>query len=547
MSLLKIFSKQRKKGIELRPYQITSTNKAIDILVNRGLSFMLSLPAQTGKTLTLYNIVKESGFITLFATPRKFITSQGAKEAEDFFGKESVGYINSKTTDDIQKRTGLSKLEQEIRGKRIVVADLKTVINRVKNNPNMFKHFELLAIDEAHYNPNDVAELRKLLNWCYQLGVTATPFDAKGKYLKSYDVIYDVHSTREMVKNGYLSRAILYYASIFGDEEEYDCHLNKGIDGEYTDSSIAVATNSMAGKIRTDTILKHTLENKIINRKDRALVYAGSVDEAEHIVNVYRSNGINAVSVHSKSIDQQEIINGFNTGKYSVLVSVNMLVMGVVIKNVKTSVYFRKISSWVTLTQITNRGRGKNPWDKDIPVKHYHYTKTLMNLGHPDYLKPYHDEDISGIKTLECIECNSDLSKTPMKVIGEHKEDGYTFVTKECIVCGYTQESERSTNADELYDGTFNMITFKQQEQIKHEVQEAKAIRVLTKNIQLIEDELYSKGIKSKGFILELDRVAEENSRKNGKFLVNVFKYIKENDKNTIKRNINNIISQSLH
>lgn len=544
MGLLNFFSKPKKKGIELRPYQIDTTNEAIDALVNRGLSFMLCFPAQTGKTSTLYNIVKQGEFIALFATPRKFITFQGANEAEEFFSKELVGYVNSKTTDVVMKRTGISKLQEQIENKQIVVADLRTIINRIKANPNLFKHFTLLAIDEAHYSPADVAELRGLLNWCYQIGVTATPFDAKGKYLKGYDVVFDKHSTREMVKDGYLSRAILYYANIFDDENtaEYESYLKPSSDGEYTENSVVEATNSKAGKIRTDIIIQHTLNNKTINRKDRALVYAGSVAEAERIVEAYRNKGINAISVHSKSSDQQDLINGFNVGKYSVLVSVNMLVMGVVIKNVKTSVYFRKIGSWVTLTQITNRGRGKNPWDADVPVKHYHYARTIQDLGHPDFLIPHHDE-IEKIKEDKvCSECESDLKKFPMKVIEELKDGEFFYVTKECIVCGNTIESERSTDKNEPYEGTFDMIPYEGKEQIEEDLREEKAHRILARNIVLIEDELYKKGIRSQGFITELNRIAEEKSRENGKFLVNVFNYINQNSTNTISSNINSII-----
>jgi len=447
-------------AFKLREYQEQSATDAIDCLINRGLTFCLCLPAQTGKTNTVFEIIRRfigiygTKFTTLFVTPRKFITKQGAEEAENFFPFHKIGYINSTLNTE-------KKLFSQVNSKYVVVADLKTIINRLEKHPNLKSYFNLLVIDEAHYSDKQVERLRKLLSHCYQMGVTATPHDEKGKYIDSFQVIYDKFNTAYMVEKGYLAETIVYQASLFvthqREYQAYEKSLNYGADGEITSNSLAKATNSKAGKILTEAMIRETLSKGILRRGTRALVYTGSIEQSEKVVDTYRRYGLRAVTVHSKVKNPLELIDRFNRGEFDILVSVDMLIMGVVIKNVKKSLFYRDIGSWITYIQVWNRGRGGSREQTRIPNELYFFTKAYAKKGHADDFRPHYG-DTPKKKTPICKKCGVDTKQYPPKIVSESVDKGYYFIKKECIVCGYQTESQRSTQKSEVYDGTFDMV-----------------------------------------------------------------------------------------
>jgi len=551
MSIFNIFSpfkgnKQKKIGrrkrnkITMRPYQIDAINSAIHAMVAKGQSFLLCLPAQTGKTFTFYSIVKKTNFTTLFVTPRKFITEQGASEAEEMFHKDEVGYINQSVSDVVMKRTGRSKLKDAIDGKKIVVADLETVINRIENNPSMFKYFELLGIDEAHYKADRVAYLRSLLKNAYHLGITATPYNGKGEYIDGWDVRFDKYDTQYMVKNGYLARVIRYQADIYSDTQAYtkylaECRANKMSENGISDKSKEV------GKIVTEKIIEHNLKEKIVNKKDRALVYAGSIEQSERIVEAYRAKGINAVCVHSQVDSSSERINAFNDGKYSVLVSVSMLIMGVVVKNVKNSVFFRDIGSYVTLIQINNRGRGGSPEMTRIPNKQYWYVPTIVKMGDPDKFQPFEKGEVMITSKPCCIECGALTSEYPMLIKDEVVADNFKKVIKECSLCGAESESDFSMNEDKLYDGTIRLVPIEQIEVVEKKIRAKKALNQVEKMVNEICSVIIEKKVapRHQGKLIKYFKDnGVRNSMKDGEYLYKVLRMVNSNNAKSIETKI---------
>jgi len=456
-------------AFKLREYQINGANDAIDCLVNRGLSFCLCLPAQTGKTNTVYQVIKQmvnmfgQSFVTLFVTPRKFITRQGAKEAENFFPPHRIGYINSTTNTE-------KKILKEVDNKLVIVADLKTIINRLKKYPFLKNKIKLLVVDEAHFSNKKekqesvslVEELRAILKDCYQMGVTATPHDDKGKYIDTYDVIYDKYNTSYMVDRGYLAETIVYQASIFNthkkEYEVYEKSLKYGSNGEITNGSLSKATNSKAGKILTEAMIRVTISKNILRRGERALVYTGSIEQSNRVVEAYKQHGLRAVTVHSEVKNPLELIDRFNKGEFDILVSVDMLIMGVVVKNVKKSLFYREIGSWITYIQVWNRGRGGSREQTKIPNELYFFTKAFSKKGHADDFTPHHENGNKKENKQECKRCKTDLKKFPNRKVREKYEKGFYFAIKECVVCGFQSETQRSLTKEEVYDGDFDIV-----------------------------------------------------------------------------------------
>ena len=542
--------------ITLRPYQVEASNDAISCMVDRGLSFCLCLPAQTGKTITVFEIVrkmllKHYGMVTLFVTPRKFITKQGSDEAIEFFNESDVGYINSKIKTEKQ-------IKAQTNDKKIVVADLKTTINRLKKYPFLIKMFGLLVADEAHYSNKKeeqesislVEELRGLMKHCYQLGVTATPHDENGKYMDTYDVIYDKFNTAYMVKNGYLAETIPYIASIYLDNKQaynnYQNTLRHGSKGEITAGSLAKATNSKAGKILTDAMIKTSLKDGVIGFSERALVYTGSIEQSEIVCREYRQRGLKAVTVHSKMKNNLDIVDGFNKGIYDILISVDMLIMGVVIKNVKKSLFFRDIGSWITYIQVWNRGRGGNKEQTRMPNKLYFFTETYNKKGHADDFAP-HNNDKEKKADSKCIKCNSSKKDFPFEVIKEVQDGNFVYVQKRCIVCGLLEESSRATSLEQFYNGTFNLVPAERKKQIIQKARVAKNDFAIGDAILKINNLLITKKFPKSSadrIVSYLNNNARNKLAKDPSYLRKVFNFVSKNNSDVIFRDIVGVVQR---
>ena len=469
----------------LRPYQIELSTVAVAFL-KRGIDYCIALPAQTGKSITYLNTIKKGDFVALVVTPRKFITFQGANDALDIFDRNKVSFINSKFN--------RNKISEEIRGKQVVVMDLQTALNRIKSGHLNKHHFDLLVVDEAHFsaknnleeNDKTVDLLKKEISHCPTLNVTATPFDEKGRYLETLGKINDDFSPRYMVENGFLSELIIYHVDVFNSDDF------EGLSrGRYTDSAIARMANSKKGILLTEIALKYTFENKfIIRRGERALVYASSIEQAEWITREFVSRKHRAKCVHSKVDNSLEIVNEFNKNGFEILVSVDMLIMGIAIKNVKKSISYRPVGSRVTEMQVKARGAGGDRKSTKIPNVFIDFTDTFSRLGHPHDFKPYWGEKEPN-NDPKCKNCEANLKEIPMEVIEVYEQSGFYFAKKRCRVCGTEIETQRTTKKEEVIIDEFNLVPATRKKEI---AQKAVDFHIQHK-INLIEQELIRKGI----------------------------------------------------
>ena len=404
--------------MRLRNYQINLSNVAIKALESIGI-FCLVLPTQTGKTPTVGSIMKNGGYKTIFVTPRKFITFQGSIEFKSFFDKNEIAYVNSSTS---TKKIKILLSDPKI---KVLVVDIETVISRIKNKIINPKLFDLVAVDECHYAPLVVQELMSLTRNCKQLGITATPHDEKGIIIDYYGKVDIPYSPKYMVQNNFLSNLLVYHIDI-GERPTLEAMFRASIDPR-------------------NNILKSS--------SDRALVYVSSIEEAKTLENWYKQYKFKAVAVHSESKEALADISRFNNNDFNILISIDMLFMGVVIKGVKNSIVMRSISSMNTLVQLSGRSRGSNP---STPNKLYDLTGFSLLMGHADDVVLTHDK--KEIKETLCNHCGSDLKKYPERILTIKSDGSYYFSVKECVVCHATRETHRTLNKKELFNGSFGVV-----------------------------------------------------------------------------------------
>jgi superfamily II DNA or RNA helicase len=474
----------------------------------------------------------------LFVTPRKFITFQGAEEAENMLGKSKIAYINSKFPKN--------KIRDYISNKQVIVMDLQTAYNRAKEGLLSRKNFNAIVIDEAHYSSKKtvdeedkvVDKLKKLFPKVPKLNVTATPFDETGRYLSTLGFIDDRFDSAYMAKNGYLSNIIFLIADIYLRNktvaEAYKKHLVVK-NGVATESSIARATNSKAGKILTNTALHYTFTHKeVIKRGERALVYAGSIEQAEFITEQYQRQGHNAKVLHSKIDNPIGLIQNFNNQKFDVLVSVDMLVMGVAVKNVKKSILYRGISSRITYQQLTARGSGGDAKYTALPNIIVDFTDTYSKMGHPHDFKPYWKEK-NKKEPLRCPKCNCNLKDYPLTIVSDKHTN---IVKKQCTICGNIKETLITNNKKTIYIDSFNLVVGKRREQII----EMKNNYIIKQGIKRVVKILKSRNLKYYQVEKMLFLYAKKRGKQDKHFFIKLFKIARVENLNNIIKFIQGVV-----
>lgn len=226
----------------------------------------------------------------------------------------------------------------------IVFGGVKSVANAIEkslndetdNRPVHMRHFgwrDLIIIDEAHLiSPDDQTKyqyifriLREINPFIKIIGLTATPFRMKQGHLTDdglfTHVCYDLttqESFARLIAEQWLCPLTPYPTQTFIDVAQI------GIQGdEYNQTK--------ANKIVDTEEVVYGACKEIINAgHDRkcGLVFAQSIDNAEHINAVLQYMGVNSTVVHSKEKQSDKRIAAFKNGEYDFIVNKDMLTVG---------------------------------------------------------------------------------------------------------------------------------------------------------------------------------------------------------------------------
>ena len=176
----------------------------------------------------------------------------------------------------------------------------------------------LIVIDEAHHALAETyAEVMNAYPKAKKLGLTATPYRLNGKgFTDLFDTLLCSWSMEKFIAEGRLS---LYdYYSIKPDSAAQlliDSLQKRGADGDYQQKELNEVMDVKPSLERLCLTIKEYVPGK------KGIVYAISIQHAEHIAEFYRENGIKAVAISSKTplAERQELIERFkssNTSQY---------------------------------------------------------------------------------------------------------------------------------------------------------------------------------------------------------------------------------------
>ena len=326
-----------KKDIQLFDYQEDMVKRVQEAFRHHD-SVMVQMPTGTGKTYLLAALV-------------------------GLFLKEEVWVVAHRRELVSQIKDTLEKFFSSLKSTSIKVISIQWLS---RHYGEMEEKPGLIVIDEAHHALAETyAEVMNAYPKAKKLGLTATPYRLNGKgFTDLFDTLLCSWSMERFIAEGRLS---LYdYYSIKPDSAaqlQIDSLQKRGADGDYQQKELNEVMDVKPSLKRLCLTIKEYVPGK------KGIVYAISIQHAEHIAEFYRENGIKAVAISSKTplAERQELIERFKASsllsslnstsdEIEVLVSVDLFSEGFDCPDVEFIQLARPTLSLAKYMQMVGRG-----------------------------------------------------------------------------------------------------------------------------------------------------------------------------------------------
>ena len=326
-----------KNDIQLFDYQEDMVKRVQEAFRHHD-SVMVQMPTGTGKTYLLAALV-------------------------GLFLKEEVWVVAHRRELVSQIKDTLEKFFSSLKSTSIKVISIQWLS---RHYGEMEEKPGLIVIDEAHHALAETyAEVMNAYPKAKKLGLTATPYRLNGKgFTDLFDTLLCSWSMERFIVEGRLS---LYdYYSIKPDSAAQlliDSLQKRGADGDYQQKELNEVMDVKPSLERLCLTIKEYVPGK------KGIVYAISIQHAEHIAEFYRENGIKAVAISSKTplAERQELIERFKSsslssslnstsGDIEVLVSVDLFSEGFDCPDVEFIQLARPTLSLAKYMQMVGRG-----------------------------------------------------------------------------------------------------------------------------------------------------------------------------------------------
>ena len=325
------------KDIQLFDYQEDMVKRVQEAFKHHD-AVMVQMPTGTGKTYLLAALV-------------------------GLFLKEEVWVVAHRRELVSQIKDTLEKFFSSLKSTSIKVISIQWLS---RHYGEMEEKPGLIVIDEAHHALAETyAEVMNAYPKAKKLGLTATPYRLNGKgFTDLFDTLLCSWSMERFIAEGRLS---LYdYYSIKPDSAAQlliDSLQKRGADGDYQQKELNEVMDVKPSLERLCLTIKEYVPGK------KGIVYAISIQHAEHIAEFYRENGIKAVAISSKTplAERQELIERFKSSsllsslnstsdEIEVLVSVDLFSEGFDCPDVEFIQLARPTLSLAKYMQMVGRG-----------------------------------------------------------------------------------------------------------------------------------------------------------------------------------------------
>lgn len=185
------------------------------------------------------------------------------------------------------------------------------------------------------------------------LGLTATPCRLDGQGLGKYfeEIVTGNINTQMLIDRGHLS-PFKYYAPSDVDLSDINTSM-----GDFDQTQLAHVMNK-------PSIVGNVVEHyqKIIPGK-KAIIFCVNVEHSIHVMNAFRSTGINAAQVDGNTPTQtrDSIINNFTNGQINILTNVNLFTEGFDVPHLDAAILCRPTHSLSLHLQMVGRALRTSP------------------------------------------------------------------------------------------------------------------------------------------------------------------------------------------
>jgi DNA repair protein RadD len=308
---------------------------------------LIAVPTGAGKTIIMGRFISDflkshPTYNILIISNTKEILKQNYKTISNFFPEINIGLYSS----GLKSKT-INK---------ITIAGIQSIYKKNK----LFSHFDVCIIDECHTVPFEKKSMYRQfidkVNIPKYVGMSATIFRQKIGYIHegknrvfnklSYDLT-SLDSFNKLIDDKYLCNLLSKNANLKLQTDDI-----KIVNGDYNQKELAKKNNRTE---ITKIAIKETLE--IGKDKYKSwLIFAINIDHANNITTELKNQGINAIALHSKTKNNDDIIKLFKEGFYQALVSVGMITTGFDAPNIDLIVLLRPTKSPVLHVQMIGRG-----------------------------------------------------------------------------------------------------------------------------------------------------------------------------------------------
>jgi DNA repair protein RadD len=368
--------------MELRTYQKIAVAKGVEYLKTQNNAGIISIPTGGGKSHVISGIAHEINDNILILQPTKEILQQNYDKMLMYGFNDIKIYSASFNSKKIGRFT-------------------YATIGSIYKKPELFKHFKVILIDEAHlYSPKNIDGMYnkffRAIGDPHIVGLTATPYRIVNKYTKKgNDLFYTGHlqmlnrihpfffkniiykiENHELIEQGYLAKPTYVFPDPnFKSEEIKMNSIGNDFDSESLEN---YTTNPSRLKKVLYSVAKYYNERKYF------LIFASSIRQANELSKLLQENsfGNEMVFGHTPAGERDEIINNFKSGKNRIVINVKVLTLGFDFPELDCIILARPTISLALLYQMIGRGFRPHPSKKNFLV--VDCTDTIKKLGRPE-------------------------------------------------------------------------------------------------------------------------------------------------------------------
>lgn len=354
----KIYHSDRRKWLnvventELRHYQ----NECAEIIKNNfrsKSSTLLILPTGAGKTKTVIRSIRD--ILDENSKPLNILwlvnSKELCKQAEDaiqssWIEPRKIIYYKQIWLNSIYD-SGV-KLTKEMFGEThsFTVSTPDTLDPRKNTRYSDFKGlFDIIICDEAHHGVEEQNRIFEMWPAAHRIGITATPTLVSNK--KVFNILYSnaAYPKSFIVKNNGKdwkdTKKILIRQEYLSDYGEV---IDKCMEHEADKLELNIKKTKWTDQPSSILVAENLTRKMLDEGCKRILLFVDGVIQARSIAGFLRDHGIQSSAVYGdlSNVERSSRINGFSSGHFQVLVSVNILREGIDVPLVDGILIMRK-------------------------------------------------------------------------------------------------------------------------------------------------------------------------------------------------------------